>query len=411
MPLRASLACVPFLLAAGALAQSSWSAPVLETALNSTAADSGPHLSFDGLTLYFSSFRTGNWEIFTSTRAAPGAPWSAPVQVLELGGVGTEDQPFVAIGSLEIWFSSTRAGGAGSSDIMHSTRASTALPWDPPTFVVELNGTGAEGSFSMTADGLEAYMLTTSWGAPAAPNNAIFRSTRPTTAAPWGTPTLVTELSNANTHRDCEISLDGLSIVYTEFVSPRLKVLQASRPNRSSPFSTPVVWTEFDNVGTATGVFSFTRSVAGDEAFLAAGFSAAAGGQEIMSTRRGVPYGAGCGSPALTLTCTAPVIGLGWDFTTNDIDPVSPVSITFFGALETSIPLDALGAIGCSAYVDSLLASLVAANLGGTSLITVSVPPNPALTGFALRAQSACFTASNPFGLLTSNGVTGTLGP
>jgi hypothetical protein len=385
---------------------------VFETALNSTAADSGPHLSFDGLTLYFSSFRTANWEIFEATRASPGGAWLAPVQRVELGGTGTEDQPFLAIGNLEIYFSSTRPGGAGGSDIMRSTRASTLVPWDPPTFVVELNGTGAEAAFSQTADGLEAFLLTTSFGAPSAPNNAIFKTTRATTAAPWGTPTLVTELSNANTHRDCEVSPDGLTLVYTEFISPRLKVLVASRPDRFSPFSPPVVWTEFDNVGTATGVFSFTRSLAGDEAFIAAGFPSAGGGQEIMSTRRSIPYGVGCGAPApLTLACTAPVIGTNWDFTTSNIDPVSFVAITFFGLVPVSIPLDVLGAVGCSAHVDAIIASLVAANVGGTAVITVAVPPNPALSGFALRAQSACFTAGNPFGLYTSNGVTGTLGP
>jgi len=405
------LASAPLVLAFTAAAQSGWSAPVFETALNSTAADSGPHLSFDGLTLYFASFRSSNWEIYASTRAFPGGAWSAPVLIPELGGIGTEDQPFLAVGNLEVFFASTRAGGAGAFDILRSTRLSTALPWDPPTFVTELNSAGSESSFSMTADGLEAYMLTTGWGAPSAPNNAIFRATRTSVALPWGTPTLVTELSNANTHRDCEIATDGLSIVYTEFVSPRLKVLYASRPDRVSPFSTPVVWTEFDNVGTATGVFGFTRSVAGDEAFIAAGFAAAAGGQEIMSSRRSIYYGAGCGSPSpLGLACPAPVIGANWDFTTSNIDPLSPIAVTFFGQAQVAIPLDFLGAIGCSAYVDVILGSLASPNVGGTSLLSVPVPVNPGLMGYVLRTQSACLTLGNPFGLYTSNGVSSTIG-
>jgi hypothetical protein len=411
MSLPVRVVCATFLLAASVAAQSLWSAPVFETTLNSTAADSGPHLSYDGLTLYFSSFRVGsNWEIFASTRAFPGAPWSTPVQVIELGSTGTDDQPFLAVGNLEVYFASTRAGGAGGFDIMRSTRLSTALPWDPPTFVTELNSTGSESSFSMTADGLEAYMLTTGWGAPS-PNNAIFRSTRASTGVPWGTPALVTELSNANSHRDCEIAPDGLSIVYTEFISPRLKVLYASRPDRVSPFSTPIVWTEFDTTGTATGVFSFTRSWAGDEAFLAAGFAATAGGQEIMSTRRSLFYGAGCGAPSpLALTCNVPVLGAGWDFTTANIDPVSPISVTFFGFAQAAVPLDSLGAPGCSAYVGSIVTSLAAANLGGTSLLTIAVPADPALMGFTLKGQSVCLTLGNALGLYTSNGVSGTVG-
>jgi hypothetical protein len=266
-------------------AQAAWSTPLLEAVLNSTAADSGPHLSFDGLSLHFSSFRSGNWEIYTSSRPAPGAAWAAPTLVTELADPSTDDQPFLAFGDLEVYFASLRTGGAGGFDVMRSTRGATNLPWNPPTFVTELNSSGSESSFSMTLDGLEAYLLTTGWGSPSGNNNAIFRAVRASTGQPFGTPTLVTELWNPNTHRDCEIAWDGLSIVYTEFIGSRLKVLHAKRPTRNDPFGTPVVWSEFDNVGTATGVFSFTRSHAGNEAFLAAGFAAAAGGQEIMSTR------------------------------------------------------------------------------------------------------------------------------
>jgi hypothetical protein len=333
------------------------------------------------------------------------------VQVTELGGTATDDQPFLALGNLEVYFSSTRTGGAGGFDMLRSTRLSTALPWDPPTFVTELNSTGSESAFSMTADGLEAYMLTTGWGSPSGANNQIFRSTRSSTAVPWGTPTLVSELSNPNTHRDCEIAPDGLSIVYTEFISPRLKVLYASRPDRVSPFSAPIVWTEFDTTGTSQGVYGFTRSFAGDEAFLAAGFASTAGGQEIMSTRRSLFYGVGCGSPLpLGLTCTVPVLGTDWDFTTTNIDPVSPLTVTFFGFAQAALPLDLLGAPGCSAYVDSIVGTLAEANLGGTSLLTIPVPADPGLMGFSLKAQSICLTLGNPLGLYTSNGVTGTVG-
>lgn len=244
----------------------------------------------------------------------------------------------------------------------------------------------------MTADGLEAYLLSTGFGAPAAPNNAIFRATRTSTELPSGTPTLVTELSTTNTHRDCEIAPDGLSIVYTQFNSSRLKVLFAARPDRSSPFSTPVVWAEFDTVGTVQGVYSFTRLANVDEAFLAVGFATAAGSQEIVTTRRSLLYGSGCGDAApLGLQSTAPVLGANWAFTTTNVDAVSPVAITYFGLSSTSVPLDSLGAVGCFAFVDSIVCSLTSANVGGV-------------------AQSACLTLCNVLGIYTSNGVVGTLG-
>lgn len=411
MRMRVPFAVTPLLFATTLIAQSSWSPPVLQTALNSTASDAGPNLSFDGLTLYFASFRSGNWELYASTRAFPGDTWSSPVLLPELGGSGVEDQPFLAIGNQEVYFSSNRAGGAGGFDILRSTRASPAVPWSPPQHVTELNSSGSESAFSVTADGLEAYLLSTGFGAPAAPNNAIFRATRTSTALPFGTPTLVAELSTTNTHRDCEIAPDGLSIVYTQFISPRLKVLFAARPDRSSPFSTPVVWAEFDTVGTVQGVYSFTRSATGDEAFLAVGFATAAGSQEIMTTRRSMPYGSGCGGAApLELQSTAPVLGANWAFTTTNVDAVSPVAITYFGLNSTSIPLDSLGAVGCFASVDSIVSSLTSANVGGVAQLGVPVPSTPSLAGFTLRAQSACLTLGNALGIYTSNGVFGTLG-
>ncbi|MBL8725448.1 MAG: hypothetical protein JNK49_15505 [Planctomycetes bacterium] len=286
MPIHPRLALLAIAAAASQLpAQAGWSPPQAATALNSTAADSGPHLSFDGLTLHFSSFRSGNWEIYQSTRSAPGAAWSVPALVTELSDSSVEDQPFLAFGDLELYFGSMRAGGAGGLDILRCTRPAQNLPWSPPTFVTELNSSGSDSAFSMTLDGLEAFFLTTGFGSPSGNNNAIFRAVRTSTSQPFGTPSLVTELWNPNTHRDCEIAWDGLSIVYTEFIGSRLKVLHATRPTRNDPFGPPVVWSEFDSVGTATGVFSFTRSYTGNDAYLAAGFSAAAGGQEIMSTK------------------------------------------------------------------------------------------------------------------------------
>ena len=395
--------CSPVLLLAALTAQSAWSVPVLETALNSTASDSGPHLSFDGLTLHFSSFRSGNWEIFSATRPFPGGPWSAPVQEPALSDTAVEDQPFLALGDLELYFTSSRPGGAGSSDILRSTRAAPGLPWGPPAFVTELNSAGADAGFSMTGDGLEAYFLTTGWGVVGTANQ-IVRATRTSTSAPFNPPAIVAELANANTHRDCEISFDGLSIAYSESTPAGVKIHVATRPDRLSPFAPPVIVTDFDVVG--VNIFGFTRSFGGDEAILAAVFPAANGSQELMNTRRSLFYGGGCGAPApLTLAAPAPVIGASWDLTTTNIDPVSPVSFTFFGQAQISQSLDFVGMTGCFANTDATLGSLTAPATGGSSTLSIPVPNDPALAGFVLTAQSVCLTAGNFFGLYSSNGV------
>jgi hypothetical protein len=401
---RSFAICSPALVLASLTAQSAWSAPVLETTLNSTASDSGPHLSFDGLTIWFSSPRSGgtNWEIYSATRPFVGGPWSAPVLEPACSDPAVDDQPFVAVGDLELYFSSLRTGGVGSSDIMRCTRAAPGLPWGPPSFVTELNSSGADVGFSMTIDGLEAYFLTTGWGVVGTANQ-IARATRSSTSVPFNPPVLVPELAGA-THRDCEIAADGLSIAYSESTPNGVKILVATRPDRQSPFSTPAVVSDFDVVG--VNIFGFTRSFLGDEAILAAVFPVAAGSQELMSTRRTLFYGAGCGGAApLALAAPAPVIGSAWDLTTTNVDAVSPVSFTFFGTTETLQSLDFLGAVGCFAHTDAALGALTAANAGGTSLLTIAVPANPALGGFLLTAQSACLTLGNAFNVYTSNGT------
>jgi hypothetical protein len=405
---RALAACSVALAAAGLTAQNVWSPPVLETALNSTAADTGPHLSFDGLTLHFASFRSSNWELYVATRPFAGGPWSAPTPVVELNDTAVDDQPFLAVGDLEIFFTSLRAGGAGSSDILRSTRLAPTLPWDPPTFVTELNSPGADAGFSMTADGLEAFFLSTGWGVTGTANQ-IVRATRTSTALPFNPPAIVTELANPNTHRDCEVSPDGLTLTYSESTPTGVKIHVATRPDRVTPFSPPVVITDFDVVG--VNIFGFTGATAGNEAILAAVFGTALGSQQLMNTRRNVLYGAGCGAPApLALAAPVPILGASWSLTTTNVDPVSPVAFTFFGQTQTAAPLAFLGAPGCSAYTDAVLGSLTAPASGGSASLTLLLPNDPALGGFPLTAQSACLTLGNAFNVYTSNGLATLLG-
>ncbi len=284
---RFALPCLLALVASYLSAQANWSAPGLVGAFNTTASDTGGHLSADGLTAHWSSFISSNWEFYSSTRPSRTSAWSAPTLETALSDPAVDNEPFLCASGLTIYLASQRAGGAGSCDILRATRPTPTSPWGTPTFVTEVNSTLADSAPALTEDELELYFLTTGWGAPFAPQNAIFVATRATTALPFGTPTLVSVLSTPNTHRDVHIAPDGLSILYTEFdpTRSRIRVWQASRTNRASPFNAPVVLPEFDTVGTASGVFSISISRDGAEMLLAAGFAAAAGSQQLMASR------------------------------------------------------------------------------------------------------------------------------
>jgi len=116
----------------------------------------------------------------------------------------------------------------------------------------------------------------------------------------------------------------------------------------------------------------------------------------------------------LTLTGTAPVLGANWDLTTSNIDPLSPITITFFSdaPLDPGLPMTAVGfpAPGCDINIASIIGDGTGINIGGSSVLSVPLPATPALAGLQLAAQSLCLTTSNPFNLLSSNGILGTLG-
>lgn len=395
-----SVIAFPALLAA----QSGWSPPVLEAALNSTASDAGPHLSADGTTLHFASIRSGTtagaWEIYSSFRPWSWMPWSPPVLEAALSDpTATDDQPFLSADSTEIWFS--RLLAPNGFEIMRAVRAGFGAPWGTPAPVVEVNGTGSESSPSVTADGLELYFLTTSWGAPSAPNNAIFRATRPSTAVPFGTPTVVNEVLTPNTHRDCEVSSDGLSLVYTEFLPApvsRLRVFEARRTSRSLPFGTPMPLAEFDGVGTSTGVFSFSRSFTGHEAVLAANFGTN-GAQELMTTRfEGLTV-----TNVPTSLAPAAIVYR---------DSANPNSLYAFGAAfgttgfplgTRTVPLDpdfllsATLGVNFAGFSTGWIGGLDADGIGSGTLAN----PVPAFAGLVIHVGAFTFVPSAPFGVAT----------
>ncbi|MCK5945315.1 MAG: hypothetical protein KAI24_25220 [Planctomycetes bacterium] len=115
----------------------------------------------------------------------------------------------------------------------------------------------------------------------------------------------------------------------------------------------------------------------------------------------------------LEIDANLPVIGGSWDLTTNNIDPISPFAITFFGdAQGAGLPLSVIGlnAPGCSVWINTVLGSLTALSTAGSATASLPIPNNPALQGATVSAQSISLTLVNSANLLTSNGVIGTVG-
>src|SRR6266496_2987855 len=107
---------------------SEWSAPVnLGTVVNSNVADIAPTLSTDGRSLYFTSTRPGGFgssDLWVSQHACDECPWQAPVNLGSvLNTAGIENRPSLSVDGHVLFFFSDRSGGHGGTDIWMSQRA------------------------------------------------------------------------------------------------------------------------------------------------------------------------------------------------------------------------------------------------------------------------------------------------
>lgn len=124
---------------------SAFGASAAVTSVNSTIADDeSPWISADGLQIYFASNRLNNLDLdlYTASRTDPVGGFSTPTNVASLNTSAQESFPVVSADGLEIFFASNRPGtGTGSipNAIWHATRASTAVEFDPPTVEAEVS--------------------------------------------------------------------------------------------------------------------------------------------------------------------------------------------------------------------------------------------------------------------------------
>jgi hypothetical protein len=207
------------------------SAENLGPVVNTAAAESGPSLSFDGLTLYFNSDRPGGLgghDLWMTTRASRSAPWGEPVN---LGPVVnsefSEINPNISHDGLSLYFADVegdgsvlpRPGGVGDTDIWVTTRASLSDPWGPPVNLgTPVNSTGIDGSPDLSPDGLLLFFNR-------CPNSQTFFdlwvAARKTTQDPWGVPvSLGAPVNTVNWDGNAELAADGRTLYFISCCRP-----------------------------------------------------------------------------------------------------------------------------------------------------------------------------------------------
>ncbi|MBC8468555.1 MAG: PD40 domain-containing protein [Planctomycetes bacterium] len=136
----------------------SWGEPMnLGPTVNSSANDGGPFISADGLSLFIESDRPGGYggnDIYVSTRATTDDPWGEPVNLGPRVNSSVWDwYPSLSADGLSLFFTSLRSGGLGGDDIWVTTRATTNDPWrEPVNLGPAVNSSSAETCPNISAD-------------------------------------------------------------------------------------------------------------------------------------------------------------------------------------------------------------------------------------------------------------------
>ncbi|MCX5644316.1 MAG: discoidin domain-containing protein [Phycisphaerae bacterium] len=167
-----------------------WGEPVnLGPTVNSPGYDGGPCLSADGLSLYFFSDRPGgfgNKELWVTTRATTKNNWSTPANLGASVNAGFDAwSPSITADGLELYFTSSRPGGYGDSDIWVTTRATVNDNWGLPVNLGPTVNTSFQENWpGISPDGLVLFFGTNrtetmgTWD--------IFMARRATRKDPWG---------------------------------------------------------------------------------------------------------------------------------------------------------------------------------------------------------------------------------
>jgi Tol biopolymer transport system component len=195
-------------------AWSAFGAPAALTAVNSAVGDYGPSVSFDGLTLYLSSARTGgagSLDLWVAARPNTASSFAAPVNLSGLNSASIEDDPSISSDGLSLYFSSDCPGTQGR-DIFVATRPAISSPFGAPAPVAEINSSNDDYHPGISADSLTLFFASTRPGGKGGVD--IWMATRPSKSSAFGAPTNVSAVNSAANDYGPSPSADGLTLYF-----------------------------------------------------------------------------------------------------------------------------------------------------------------------------------------------------
>ena len=263
-----------------------WRTPSnLGSSVNSNEEDRDPCISADGLTLYFTSNRGGNWDIYKASRPNLQTSWSqANIEsVYRLNSPEADRYPSISSDGLSIYFSSYRVGTQGFWDIYVATRSSLNSPWNDPVNLGDpINSPYYEHGPCISSDGLELY-----YGRGA----ALYVAKRQSHSEPFGQPVPFSSIESS-----AQLSTDGLTLHFSSSRAGGIGYADIWVAFRDSPDSQ---WQEPINLGTNVNSdehdWAPSLTIDGLELYFGSGRETGYGGTDIwVSNRRstGDPWSA-----------------------------------------------------------------------------------------------------------------------
>lgn len=161
-------------------------------------------------------------------------PFGTPTEVGELASTFLEEEPTFTADRLEVYFASDRFG---AKQIWRATRASVIAGWGTPEIMLEL-ATDSAITPAVSADGLALYFASTRAGGGTGFD--LFVMTRANRSAPWSTPVRIDELSSSAYDGNPGPSADGLTMVFTSTRDGTEDLFISTRASVTDPWGAPV---------------------------------------------------------------------------------------------------------------------------------------------------------------------------
>jgi Tol biopolymer transport system component len=187
-------------------------------------------ITADGLQLFMSN---PSQMAYVSTRT--NGTFGMPMPIVELN-VASATNPQVSADGLTLYFASSRPPSAGASDIFRTTRPTPDALWGTPISVTSLNSAADETGGATTDDG-RLLVMTRFVGARA----QLFGSTLDNSSGTWLGPVEMPNVNmpSANNAHGC-FDGTGTRLVFASDRGGDYDIYLATRPSRTVAFGTPV---------------------------------------------------------------------------------------------------------------------------------------------------------------------------